>query len=90
MPVWHVSLSRQDKIVDIDAYCFAHQKLEEVGGPVEWWLVNRRSGTGIVVAHLRVGVTVKEHASMPNACALADAGNAGTMRRRGTAFRLNL
>jgi hypothetical protein len=26
----------------------------------------------------------------PNACALADAGNAGTMRRRGTAFRLNL
>lgn len=90
MPVWHTSLSRVGTIIDIDAYRYAHGTLTGVGGNTEWWLVNRRSETGLVVAHLRIGVTVEEHATMPNACALADAGNAGTMRRRGTGYRLNL
>lgn len=87
MPVWHTSLStRTGTIVDIDAYRYAHRTLEGVGGDVEWWLVNRRSETGLVVAHLRIAVTPAEHATMPNACALADAGNAGAVGKRGARY----
>ena len=72
-----------------DAYRYAHHQLTGVGSQTEWWLHNRKSVTGIIVAHLRIGITPQEHTLMPNSCALADAGNAGTMQRRGTRYDLN-
>ena len=90
MPVWHTSLTTDTGTInEVAAYQYAHSTLQGVGGNTEWWLVNRRSETGLIVAHLRIGVTPEEHATMPNTCALADAGNAGTIGRRGARYALN-
>ena len=89
MPVWHASLSRLGPSTPGGAYRHAHRLLAGVGGDTEWWLYNRRSETGLIVAHLRIAVTVEEFATMPNPCTLADAGNAGTQRRRGTVYQLS-
>ena len=84
--MWHVSISGPG-IQDGPAYREAHLILDGVGNETEWWMVNRRSQFGVVVAHLRLGVTAEEYAKMPKLCALADAGNAGTAGKRGLRFR---
>lgn len=52
--------------------------LRGVGGDREWWWWNPDA----LIGHLRVAVTVAEHAVMPPGLAVDDAGESGPERPR--------
>lgn len=80
MPVWHVSISLQDRKGfrhDPDRLeRFAIEVLDGVGNDREWWCHPRHVG------HLRVGVTDEEHAMIPCGVVIGDAGETGPERVR--------
>jgi hypothetical protein len=81
--VWHVSVSawsRREERTNSPQICEreAVRLLRGVGGGREWWHWNPAA----LIGHLRVGVTAAEHDSMPYACAVHDAGEAGPERAR--------
>lgn len=86
MPVWHVSVSawsrRTETRLDVPQVCEreAVKLLRGAGGDREWW----RWDAGLLIGHLRVGVTDEEFAAMPGFASdvLDDAGDSGPERNR--------
>lgn len=87
MPVWHASLSLQQRGANGGTrWLSAPSRLERagiallagVGATCEWWYYRR----SVHVGHLRVGVSDAENALIPVGLASADAGEAGRLRPR--------
>lgn len=88
LPVWHVSVSAQDRdgpvLASIEVEQRAVELLEGVGRrDGEWWLFSQKR-----VGHLRVGITEGEALLMwPDTTppqAITDAGESGVYRQRTT------
>lgn len=83
MPVWHASVSvwtadgTRKRPNAAAAEREAIRLLAGVGGDTEWWI-----WTPALIGHLRVVLTPAEHAQVPPACVIADAGESGPPRPR--------